>query len=320
MTLAQFMLPGEAVLYESPHEVYYRRRPHALLITGERLLLHGVTGAFGPKEHVVVEPLSGILHLEYSEGGLLSTRGRLDIHFADGKLSIAGEPDAIKEVWRALQSHAAAAAPAEADDEVTLVAPVEPLFDDLPHPPARVEPLATIAPRRGAPNRRAKGALVVWVLCLAAALAAASVFLIRGRRPAGPPPQDGEAAAASPSLTATPAPTPAPVRVMDEAFTLDEGSHQAVRFTIPEPAAGARLAGGFRVTGDGYVDFYVMGEDQYGRFAAGAAPEVTSPVFRRGQWNAKVGEHLAGGTYYLVFDNPDYGTQSVAAQFFVIFE
>ena len=311
MTLAQFMLPGEVVLYESPREVYYRRRPHALVITGGRLLLHAVTGLFSPKEHVVAEPLSGISHLEYSEGGLLSTRGRLDVHFADGALSLTGEPDAIKGVWRALQLHAAEVAP---DDEVTLVAPAEPLFDDLPHPPARVEPLAAVAPRRTAPNRRTAGALLLAALCLVALLAAAAFFVGRWRRPA-PRAQD---AAASPPLTPTPAPTPSPVRVMDEAFTLEEGSHRAVRFTVPAGAGGARLSGGFRVTGDGYVDFYVMGEEQYGRFAAGAAPEVTSPVFRRGQWNAKVGERLPGGAYYLVFDNPDYGTQSVAAEFFVL--
>lgn len=321
MTLAQFMLPGESVLYESPREVYYRRRPHALVITGGRLLLHASTGLFASKEHVVAEPLSGVGHLEYSEGGLLSARGRLDIHFSDGgTLSISGEPDAIKEVWRALQMHPAGAVPAAADDEVTLVALAEPLFDDLPHPPARVEPLPAVTQRRAATKRRAAGALLFGALCLVALLTAATLFLMRSRRAATPAPQAGGAAAASPSLTPTPVPTPAPVRVMDEAFTLDEGSHRAVRFTVPEQSPGARLSGGFRVTGDGRVDFYVMGEGQYASFAAGAAPEVTSPVFRREQWNAKVGERLPGGTYYLVFDNPDYGTQDVAAEFFVIFE
>ena len=321
MTLAQFMLPGESVLYESPREVYYRRRPHALVITGGRLLLHASAGVFASGEHVVAEPLSGVRHLEYSEGGLLSARGRLDIHFGDGgTLSISGEPDAIKEVWRALQMRPAEAAPAAADDEVTLVAPAEPLFDDLPHPPARVEPLVAVAPLHDSPRRRAKGALLFVALCLVALVAAATLFLMRSRRATGPAAQANDAAAASPSLTPTPVPTPAPVRIMDEAFTLEEGSHRAVKFTVTEQAGGARLSGGFRVTDDGYVDFYVMSQDQYGRFAAGAAPEVTSPVFRRGQWNAKVGERLTGGTYYLVFDNPDYGTQDVAAEFFVMFD
>lgn len=320
MTLAQFMLPGESVLYESAGEVYYRRRPHALVITGGRLLLHAPAGVFA-SEHVVAEPLSGVRHLEYSEGGLLSTRGKLDIHFGDGgTLSISGEPDMIKEVWRALQMHPAEAAYAAADDEVTLVAPAEPLFDDLPHPPARVEPLPALTPRRAAPSRGPRGLLLFGALCLVALLAATALFLIRGRGPAATAPQPRDAAAVPPSLTPTPAPTPAPVRVMDESFTLDEGSHRAVKFTVPGPPPGARLSGGFRVTDDGYVDFYVMGEDQYGRFAAGEAPEVTSPVFRREQWNARVGERLPAGTYYVVFDNPDYGTQSVAAEFFLIFE
>lgn len=322
MTLAQFMLPGESVLYESPREVYYRRRPHSLVITGGRLLLHAPAGVFASGEHVVAEPLSGVRHLEYSEGGLLSARGRLDIHFGDGgTLSVSGEPDAIKEVWRALQMHPDGAAPAAAyDDEVTLVAPAEPLFDDLPHPPARVEPLSAVAPYPAAPNRRARGLLTFGALCLVTLLAAAALLLLRGRRPTEPAPQPRDAAVASPSVTPTTVPTPAPVRLMDETFTLDEGSHRAVKFSIPEQSPGARLSGGFRVTDDGYVDFYVMGEGQYASFAAGAAPEVTSPVFRRGQWNAKVGERLPGGTYYMVFDNPDYGDQSVAAEFFVLFD
>jgi hypothetical protein len=33
-------LPGESVLYKAPDEVYYRRTPFTLYVTGERLLLY----------------------------------------------------------------------------------------------------------------------------------------------------------------------------------------------------------------------------------------------------------------------------------------
>jgi hypothetical protein len=50
LTVAQFLLPGESVLYEAPDEVYYRRTPFALYVTGERLLLYAVTGRLAPGE------------------------------------------------------------------------------------------------------------------------------------------------------------------------------------------------------------------------------------------------------------------------------
>ena len=45
---------------------------------------------------------------------------------------------------------------------------------------------------------------------------------------------------------------------------------------------------------------------------------MTSAVYREEQWNARVGERLPPGSYYLVFDNHDYGPQTVAAEFFVV--
>ena len=67
-------------------------------------------------------------------------------------------------------------------------------------------------------------------------------------------------------------------------------------------------------------DFYVMRPEQYERFAAGGGPEVTSVVYRGEQWNARVGESLPPGDYYLVFDNYDSGgdAQTVAAEFFLV--
>jgi hypothetical protein len=320
LTLAQFMLPGEAIRYESPGEVYYRRTPHTLLLTGERLLLHGFTGVFSPKERVVAEPLSEVRHLEYSEEGLLSKRGRLDVRFPDETISLAGETETIKDVWRALQVHTLTPPVGAADDEVTLVVPPPPLFDDLPHPPARVERLPAARPHRSRPPFRARSsALVFGVACVMALAAAVAVWLGGTRRPAAVPQEARLAVAASPTpFVPTPAPTPAPVHVMDETFTLDEGSHRAVKFTVPEGAEGARVSGGFRVTSGSYVNFYVMSEAQYDRFATGGPPDVTSVVYREEQWNARVGERLPPGSYYLVFDNHDSSAQIVAAEFFVV--
>lgn len=318
MALAQFMLPGESVLYESPGKVYYRRTPHALLITGERLLLYAVTGVFGRNERVVAEPLSDVRHLEYSEEGLLSKRGRLDVRFADESISLAGEPDAIKDAWQALQRHTLKTRAGTADEEMTLVVPPAPLFGDPSHPPAQVEPLPAAAPYRRRPSLTTRGAFVFGAACLIALAAAAAVLLRGGYRATTPSSEARITTAPSPTpLAPTPTPTPVRIQVMDETFTVEEGLHRAVKFTVPEGAADARISGGFRVAG-GHVDFYVMSEDQYDRFATGGPPDVTSVVYREGQWNARVGERLPPGSYYLVFDNHDHGSQTVAAEFFVL--
>ncbi|MDQ3803947.1 MAG: hypothetical protein M3416_08985, partial [Acidobacteriota bacterium] len=164
MTLAQFLLPGEAVLYESPGEVYYRRTPFALLLTGERLVLHAVTGRLARRERVIAEPLAGLGLMQYSEEGLVSRRGRLDIRFPGGLLSLTGSPGTIKEVWQALQRHTFQQPGGPADEEVTLVAPPPPLFDDQTHAPAQVQPLATPPPR--APRAQPVRVAVVAVVCL----------------------------------------------------------------------------------------------------------------------------------------------------------
>ena len=84
----------------------------------------------------------------------------------------------------------------------------------------------------------------------------------------------------------------------------------------------ARVYGGFSVTWGSAVDFYVMSREQYERFSSGGEADVTSAVYRQAQWNARVGEQLPPGDYYLVFDNRDSedGAQTVAAEFFVAYD
>jgi hypothetical protein len=132
-------------------------------------------------------------------------------------------------------------------------------------------------------------------------------------------PPAAEAAVTPPSK---PARTPTTLHLLDEVFTLEGGSHRAVKFVVPEGAQGARASGGFRVTSGSYVDFYLMRREQYDRYALGESPGVASVVYRDQQWNARVGERLTPGDYYIVFDNRDSetGAQTIAAEFFLTFD
>jgi hypothetical protein len=322
LTLAQFLLPGESVLYESPGEVYYRRKPFALYVTDERLLLHAAPGRRSGEERAVAEPLAAVGLLEYSEGGLLDRRGRLRVHAADHTLTLTGEPNTIKEVWQALQRHAPRPAPVGTDEEATLVVPPPPLFENQPQAPARVQPLATAGPARVRGRFPSRAAVVAFVCVVA--VAAVALALLLGRRVAPPAaPAEGPETVAAATPPPTPEPTPVTLQVMDEVFELEEGTHRAVRFSVPADRASARVSGGFRVTSDGHVDFYLMNSGQYERFARGGRPDVTSVLYREGQWNARVGERLPPGDYYLVFDNYDPDgddDQTVAAEFFLILD
>jgi hypothetical protein len=325
LPLAHFLLPGESVLYEAPDGVYYRRTPFSLYVTGERLLLYAATGRLSSGERAVAEPLAGIESVEYSEVGLLTKKGRLDVRFPAHTLTLTGSPDTIKEVWRALQQHAPTQeGTAQADDEVTIVSPPLPLFDDQPYPPLQVEPLpaaATFTPRPKTFASRRPAVLGI-IFCLVALAAAAGMFWRRVHPTTAPTePRPAESVVAT-----TPQPTPTPttvtLHVMDEVFTLEAGSHRAVKFALPAGAGGGRLSGGFRVTSGSYVDFYLMRQEQYYRYALGESPDVASIVYREEQWNARVGERLNPGDYYLVFDNRDTatGAQTIAAEFFLVFE
>jgi len=325
LTVAQFLLPGESVLYEAPEEVYYCRTPFALYVTGERLLLYAVTGRLSPSERAVAEPLAGVESVEYTEGGLLSTKGRLDVRFPGHTLTLTGRPDTIKAIWRALQQHALSLRDRTIDDEVTIVAPPAPLFDDQPYPPAQVEPLGVakaLPLRRSRPALR-RPAVVGLLVCLASAVVVAGMFALRAARHRAP--QTSQAVETAPPATPpqpTPTPTSVTLHVLDEVFTLEEGAHRAVKFSVPPDVVGARVSGGFRVTWGSAVDFYVMTREQYERFAAGEDPDVTSVVYREAQWNARVGERLSPGDYYLVFDNrdSDASAQTVAAEFFLVLD
>lgn len=323
LSVAQFILPGESVHYEATEEVYFRRTPFALYVTGERLLLYAVTGRLNPSERAVAEPLAGMESVEYSERGLLSRYARLDVRFPGHVLALTGSPGTIKEVWRALQQHATARGAAAADDEATLVTPASRLFEDQPFPPAQVEPLAAAATHlgRAKPSAFRHPAVVAVLVCLASALVVAGLLSLMWSRPA---PQAAAVAETTPTPTpqATTAPTPVSLRLLDETFTLEEGSHRAVQFGVPQGVGSARVSGGFRVTWGSTVNFYVMSREQYERYAAGDEPDVTSAVYREAQWNAKVGERLPPGDYCMVFDNRDSGdgAQTMAAEFFLTYE
>lgn len=325
MTVAQFLLPGESVLYEAPDEVYYRRTPFALYVTGERLLLYASTGRLSHSERAVAEPLAGLESVEYSERGLFSKNGRLDVRFPGHVLTLTGSPETIKEVWRALQQHASARGVVTADEEATLVATPARLFDDQPFPPAQVEPLGapTTQARRPRPTALRRPSAVAALLCLASAVTLAGLFLHRATRPGSQAPSL-VTEAPTPAVTpqAAPSPTPVTLQLMDELFTLEEGSHRAVKFNVPRGVASARVAGGFRVTNGDYVDFYLMSQEQYDRFDGGEESDVSSVLYREAQRNAKVGERLTPGDYCLVFDNRDSedGAQTVAAEFFLVFD
>jgi hypothetical protein len=325
LTVAQFLLPGESVLYKAPDEVYYRRTPFALYVTGERLLLYAVTGRLSPSERAVAEPLAGIESVEYTEGGLLSAKGRLDVRFPGHTLTLTGSPHTIKAVWRALQQSAPARGAVMADEEATIVSPPPPLFDDQPYPPAQVEPLSrarTLPLRRRRSTLRSPAFILGLLVCLASAVVAGMLAHRASRRNAAEASQAAEAPAPANPPQPTPSPTPFMLHVIDEVFTLEEGAHRAVKFTVPPGVEGARVSGGFRVTGGSYVDFYLMRQEQYARFATGEGPDVTSVVYREAQRNARVGERLAPGDYCLVFDNrdSDAGAQTVAAEFFLVFD
>ena len=333
MPLAQFLLPGETLLYESPDEVYYRRSPFGLYVTGERLLLYAGAGRLSSGERAVAEPLAGIEAVGYSEAGVFTKRGRLDVRFLGHTLSLTGSPATIMEVWRVLQQHAPARGGTTFDErggttfdeDVTLVAPPPPpLFDDQPYPPARVEPLSAVATAAGGRKRppSLRPLVIAAAACLAGVIAVAALYWQRSARPAtDAPPIAGETGPPAPNTPAPP-PTPVTVRVMDEVFSLEEGSHRALKFSVPAGEEKARISGGFRVTGGSYVDFFLMRQEQYDRFASGGEPDITSVVYRAEQWNARVGERLTPGDYYLVFDNRDEeaGEQTIAAEFFLVYE
>jgi hypothetical protein len=103
---------------------------------------------------------------------------------------------------------------------------------------------------------------------------------------------------------------------------IDVAPNQLTTFKviIPNGVRNARVAGGYKITSGSVVNFYVLNEEQFGRFSSGGT-DFTSIVKREQSATSKVRQVLQPGTYYLLFSSADVSNPvKVAAEFYSKYE
>jgi hypothetical protein len=105
------------------------------------------------------------------------------------------------------------------------------------------------------------------------------------------------------------------VTLIDEQFEIAAGRYRAVPFTV-DTEAGARIAGGFRVTKGKTLNFLVFTAENYEEYPSGELQPLQETRSR----NKIINSRLKQGDYYLVFENNEVQPITTAAEFFVVYD
>lgn len=109
--------------------------------------------------------------------------------------------------------------------------------------------------------------------------------------------------------------------VVNNVFNASSGQPTAFKITVPAGASNARVVGGYKVTLGKPVDFYIMDESQYGRWAGGTGGGA-AVTQRPASSSVRLRQVLKPGTYYLVFTSSDSAPDatSVAAELYLKYD
>jgi hypothetical protein len=104
--------------------------------------------------------------------------------------------------------------------------------------------------------------------------------------------------------------------VVNDSFNVSPGQPTSFKFTIPSGAKNARVVGGFKVTSDTKVNFYVLSDEQMAQWTNGSAN--SGSITKREQASSvRVRQVLQPGTYFLLFSGADANSSAtVAAEFY----
>ena len=199
----------------------------------------------------------------------------------------------------------------------------------LPSSTAIVQPVIVEQPSKSTSNGVviALTVLVTLLLIGSAALLAGYLLFARGNRQTASADNNANVTPVNTNvnLTAKPSPTTyedlknkiAPpgksTPLVDEQFSVAASAHRAIPFSVTD-SAGARLAGGFRVTKGNPINFYVYPADAYNQYPTNGLKPIQFEQTRNKILNA----NLKTGDYYLVFENNDTQPATVATELLLV--
>ncbi len=106
MVLEDFLLPGEAVMFQSPKKVRAYNASFEFYITDQRILLYRRRGVVLKKDTIIAERIEDINTLHYDEKGIMKKKGVLTIETISKKMGpLEGRIPDIKAIWQELHKY-----------------------------------------------------------------------------------------------------------------------------------------------------------------------------------------------------------------------
>lgn len=103
MTLEDFLLPSENIVFSSAEDVEFTERKYKIIITDRRLVLYSRRGLLFKSDDIVSKRLDSINDVKYREGGFLFRQAAVSI-WSDSKMEIRGSVAHMKPLFQMLQS------------------------------------------------------------------------------------------------------------------------------------------------------------------------------------------------------------------------
>ncbi len=105
LVLNEFLLPKEAIKYQSPGMIRYLGSKFYFYITNQRILVYRSRGKVFKKDRIIAERLEAVKSLNYNEKGLLRKKGYLHIQTESKRMFFEGRITDIKGIWQELQKY-----------------------------------------------------------------------------------------------------------------------------------------------------------------------------------------------------------------------
>ncbi len=105
LVLKDFLLPNEAIRYQSPGMIRYLGDKFYFYITNRRILVYRSRGKVSKKDRIIAEKLEAVKSLNYNERGLIRKRGFLSVQTESKRMYFEGKIPDVKGIWQELQKH-----------------------------------------------------------------------------------------------------------------------------------------------------------------------------------------------------------------------
>jgi len=104
MPIEKILAPGENIRYRSPVPVDFQGDKYYLYITDRRLIWHKEEGLIFKRDKFVSILLEEVKEIRYSEKGLISRKGIVEVLMGDRRYEFSGPAKAIMEIYNELQA------------------------------------------------------------------------------------------------------------------------------------------------------------------------------------------------------------------------